>query len=584
MKFHTEHTLMNLSAELLEVLSKLRARRAFNVENYVRVKAEYLNQYMLAAGLKACVIAVSGGIDSAVTLALVHHASKLPNSPIQKIVPVTLPIFKPVFTTNQDGATDRATEVIKKFGLEPHVIELTKPFLAMKESVDNAIGVKGEGWASGQLVSYMRTPAYYYVTSLMSQSELPSIVCGTTNRDEGCYLGYFGKASDGMVDVQLISDLHKSEVRKVAAYLGVPDSILKVVPTGDMFDGRIDEEVFGASYDFVELFLLLKALEKEADRKAYLDGLSEQSAEQYSVLSGRLEDLHRFNGHKYIGKSPAVHLDILESGIRGGWPTGNQRIDYEPRGKEFFVNAFDLSSEIWPSFFGAEPVLEMKKLPVIKGDAWEIVDLMNEEERMVILNQANAHGWKPVGIDGYMSHYKEGDKVGSYRASTFSPDLAEVLWKRLSPKLTQLRLMKADDPTDWLGHQAWRAIGVSPLFRFIRYTDGGLLVPHYDAPFTYQDGNKTLMSLVIYLNAKDITGGMTRFIKDPQIDLPLDKKDYADWNRYAKDDEILFTVDPQPGHAIVFDHRILHDSLAISGNGEKVIIRTDIIYTPCGLK
>lgn len=36
-------------------------------------------------GLKACVVSVSGGVDSAVTLALCKHAQAMPNSPLQKV-------------------------------------------------------------------------------------------------------------------------------------------------------------------------------------------------------------------------------------------------------------------------------------------------------------------------------------------------------------------------------------------------------------------------------------------------------------------------------------------------------------------
>lgn len=582
MKFHTEQSLKELHAELKDVLDKLRARRGFDVEKFVKAKSHILNNYLRKAKLKSCVVAVSGGIDSAVTLALVDYASKQAGSPIERIVPITLPVFKSEFTTNQEGATDRGQELIDKLGLKTYKIDLTKSFLALKEAVDGSLGIVGEPWAAGQLVSYTRTPAYYYVTSLLSQSGQPGVVCGTTNRDEGCYLGYFGKASDGMVDVQIISDLHKSEVRKVASYLNVPKSILEIVPTGDMFDGRVDEEVFGASYDFVEMFLLLKSLESDLDRNSYLENLSKEAQEQYEVLSGRLEDLHRYNGHKYIGKSPAVHLDVLESGVPGGWPTGWQRIDYEPRGKEFFVNAFDFSKVNWAGMFNQKTDLGIKQLPVAKGEAWHVNNLLLSEERKELLKEANDHGWKPVGIDGYMSNYKEGEKIGSYRASSFSPELAQLIWKRLSASIAQLRIMKEDTPTDWKGSHIWRAIGVSPLFRFIKYNEGGLLVPHYDGPFTYPDGNKTLMSLVIYLNTENVTGGLTRFLKDPQIDAPLDQKDYADWKRYAREDEILFEVNPEPGAAIVFDHRILHDSLQIEGKGEKVIIRTDIVFTPCG--
>lgn len=60
---------------------------------------------------------------------------------------------------------------------------------------------------------------------------------GTGNHDEDGYLGYFCKAGDGVVDVQLISDLHKSEVFKVGAELGVPESILRSPPSADLWDG-----------------------------------------------------------------------------------------------------------------------------------------------------------------------------------------------------------------------------------------------------------------------------------------------------------------------------------------------------------
>ncbi|MCI0566084.1 NAD(+) synthase [bacterium] len=583
MKFHTEQSLKELRQPLKEVLQDLRKRRNFNAEIYIHAKARVLNEYMRRFNLRSCIIAVSGGLDSAATLALVHYASKEKGSPIEKIIPISLPIFKPEFTTNQDKATDRGQELVDVFGLTRIVIDLTGPFTELKSAVDGGIGVEGDNWASGQLVSYIRTPAIYYTTSLMSQASMPAIVCGTTNRDEGAYLGYVGKASDGMVDVQIVSDLHKSEVRSVAEYLGVPQSILEVKPTGDMFDGRTDEEVFGAPYDFVELFLLLKSLESDFDRQAYLQRLDEQSKEQYDILGGRLEDLHRYNGHKYFVGSPAYHLDILESGVPGGWKTGWDKVDSDPRGKEFFVNAFLLSDALWPEFYSHIPETKVEPLPLEKGEGYKLHDVLSEKELHILLESANNHGWLPVGIDGIVAHYKEGDKIGSFRVSTFSSDLARVLWKRISPHMNAVRIMSDNTSTDWDDHYVWRAIGISPLFRFIRYTSGGLLVPHYDAPYAYPNGHKTLMSLVLYLESKNVTGGQTRFIRDPQIDVSRGEKDYSDWRRFASEDEVLFRIDPKPGEGIMFDHRTLHDSLEISGEGEKIILRTDIVFVPCGL-
>lgn len=68
----------------------------------------------------------------------------------------------------------------------------------------------------------MRAPAVYYVAQLLSQEGNAAVVMGTGNKDEDYYLGYFCKAGDGVVDVSLISDLHKSEVFQVAKFLHVP--------------------------------------------------------------------------------------------------------------------------------------------------------------------------------------------------------------------------------------------------------------------------------------------------------------------------------------------------------------------------
>ena len=154
--------------------------------------------------------------------------------------------------------------------------------------------------------------------SLLNQTGFGAIICGTTNKDEGAYLGYVGKASDGMVDVQIISDIHKSEVYQVAEELEIPESIIKAVPTGDMYDNRTDETVFGASYDFVELYLNYLNFDKQ-QKIQFVNSLDEISKQQFDLYSKNLENLHKYNAHKYLSKSPAVHLDLYDSHINGGW-------------------------------------------------------------------------------------------------------------------------------------------------------------------------------------------------------------------------------------------------------------------------
>ena len=319
MKIYNLQTNKELVPELKEILAHLRAERNFNEKSYLEKKIVMLNDYMREFGLKSCVVAVSGGIDSAVTLGIVHTASQEPNSPIKKIVPVFLPVFSKESASNQESTVDRGQDLVNHFGLTPAKIDLTQCHALMKKTVDASLRVTGAGWASGQLVSYMRTPALYYVTSLLSEMSLPGILCGTTNRDEGAYLGYFGKASDGLVDVQIISDIHKSEVYRMAKILDLPKSVIDAIPSGDMYDARPDEEVFGATYDFVELYMLYLSLNSPETKSHLRRGWSQEAVDQFELLSSRLESMHSYNKHKYLGKNPSIHFDIYERFVPGGW-------------------------------------------------------------------------------------------------------------------------------------------------------------------------------------------------------------------------------------------------------------------------
>jgi NAD+ synthase (glutamine-hydrolysing) len=334
MEIRNELTNMVMEPELRTALEAVRGYRGFNVERVVEAKVQLLNQYYRQAGLKSAVVAVSGGLDSAVVLGLVELASRADNSPIERIVAVTMPALHNDGVTGQADAAELAHKVCRSFNVEPLTIRMDGIVDALTQGVENALGEPLESkarWCRGQVVSYARTPTYYYVTSVLAAQGQPGLIIGTTNLSEGGYLGYFGKASDGMVDVQLISDLYKSEVYKVAEFLGVPEEVLTRAPTGDMFDATTDEVVFGAPYDFVELYMeFMRGHQRQmrddandyriyAIQKTLGGGERNAATAQWEEYAANLERMHAYNAHKYLGRSPAVHLDVLDCGVSGGW-------------------------------------------------------------------------------------------------------------------------------------------------------------------------------------------------------------------------------------------------------------------------
>ncbi|MBI5516794.1 MAG: NAD(+) synthase [Deltaproteobacteria bacterium] len=572
-----------LHPDLLATLEALRAWRGFQAPAWLRGKVALVNDYLRATGARACVVGVSGGVDSAVALGLLCRASREDGSPLERVVAALLPVRSPDGATGQEEALARGSAAARCFGAEAVVADLTAGHEALRRAVDGPCGSEGDGWAAGQLVSTVRTPALYYLAS-----RLGALVCGTTNRDEGAWLGFFGKASDGMVDLQPLSDLHKSEVYAVARLLGAPTEILAAPPAGDTWDGRTDEEMLGVPYDLVELHAGLLGL-PPGEREGLVTRWSPEARARWRQADGLLTERHRRNAHKYLGDSPAVHLDVYPRALPGGWRRAPIAEDFAP---------VALPPPVLPGRFELPEALldALRRSPVGPVEREAVADfgpsaglyhgVLGAEACAALCREASRHRAVGVGLHGRpLSNDLLRDPLGSWRVSAVSEALAGVLWERLGPSLDAVRVCSTDTPTDHGGHAVWRAVGLSPVFRFMAYGVGGRIVPHYDAGFDYQDGRRhTLMSVLFYLtDAAETDGGATRLLHDPQRALPLSRWDFTDRETTPQPREVLAAVSPRRGSALVFDHRLLHDLGTWFGQAVRWVLRTDVVFERCGL-
>lgn len=300
--------------ELDAALEEIRKARDFNTEKWTEDKCKMLNEYMRKCGLRACVVNVSGGVDSGCTLGMCVMASKMEGSPIEKVIGICQPIH------STDTIWKRGLEVVDAFrgqgvNVEGITIDGSEIFNQLSGMVEGALGgvsMKAQSeekaiFAKGQLKSYLRTPPAYFAAQVISSSGLPCVVMGTGNKDEDGYLLYFCKAGDGVCDIQIINDIHKNEVFKVAKYVGVPQSVLDAPPSADLWEGQTDEKELGFSYDFIELFTTTLSWEEEK-RSAFTGGLSPDALAEYKESGAKAEKVHNANKHKL--ESP-VNLNLL---------------------------------------------------------------------------------------------------------------------------------------------------------------------------------------------------------------------------------------------------------------------------------
>ncbi|WP_445714935.1 NAD(+) synthase [Flavobacterium sp.] len=212
----------------------------FQAEKINQHIVQWLHDYAINAKVKGFVVGISGGIDSALTSTLCAQTG-LPT------LCVEMPIHQAESHVNR--ANEHIDQLKKRF---PNVFneraDLTPVFESFKNQVPSSENEAVLNLSLANTRARLRMTTLYYFAGLHS-----FLVAGTGNKVEDFGVGFFTKYGDGGVDISPIADLVKSEVRLLATYLQVPESILKAKPTDGLFgDDRSDEDQIGANYDELE--------------------------------------------------------------------------------------------------------------------------------------------------------------------------------------------------------------------------------------------------------------------------------------------------------------------------------------------
>ena len=192
----------------------------------------------------------------------------------------------------------------------------------------------------------------------------------------------------------------------------------------------------------------------------------------------------------------------------------------------------------------------------LDGESVVVIDnLMRPRECVELIRTAEAIGFAPAGLAVGGDVYRVNSKArNNQRVIVEDREFAARLWSRCGQLLPR---MNGSAP-----------IGVNWRLRIYRYQAGQYFRPHVDVRMALPDSGTTLMSMMIYLN-EDFSGGQTGF---------LEKKPRSSKGRSRKrNNRTRLLVPPVRGAAVVFDHLLLHEGVAVS-EGVKYAVRTDVIY------
>lgn len=264
---------------------------------------------------KGLVVAVSGGVDSAVCAGLSATAMSFENT-----LALLLPDRDSSSASGQLGMT-----VASKFRVRVMVHDITGTlenagcYAEQKAALRTLLPSYDEGWKSkvvlppingsgrlnitrvvvqspdGETTSLRPTPEVYRrliaatnykqrtrtMIAYFHADRLHYAVCGTPNRLE-YDLGFFVKGGDGLADVKPIAHLYKTQVYQLARELGVPQEIIDRTPTTDTYSLEQTQEEFFFSLPYKSMDLCLYGFNNNipVDEIAKETGLTPEQVER----------------------------------------------------------------------------------------------------------------------------------------------------------------------------------------------------------------------------------------------------------------------------------------------------------------
>ena len=228
---------------------------SINTDLAKKILTGFIRTEITRAGFSRGVVALSGGVDSAVSCYLTVKALGAEN-----VLAIRMP-----YRTSSSDSLEHAQIVIDELGVDSLTFPITDIVEPLFERFPDADQVRrGNAMARARMIV------------LYDQSEeFNGLVVGTSNKTE-ILLGYTTLYGDSACAINPLGDLYKTQLRQLAVEIGIPEAIVAKPPSADLWQGQTDEQELGFTYDEVDKLLYLLVDERYSLEDCIQAGFEEE--------------------------------------------------------------------------------------------------------------------------------------------------------------------------------------------------------------------------------------------------------------------------------------------------------------------
>jgi NAD+ synthase len=229
----------------------------------VKILTTFIKEELSKSGFKKGILGLSGGLDSSVCAFLAAKALG-PKNVIVLIMP---------YGRSFGGEVEDAQDVARLLKIKATVIDIAP-----------MVDAYFKRHPTGNRVQLGNKMARERMSILYDHSAREkALILGTSNKTE-LLIGYGTIHGDTACAINPMGDLYKTQVRELAAYLGVPEKIRRKLPTAGLWAGQTDEVEIGLTYAEIDRVLYHLVDERESKDEVIARGFRKAHVEKILSL------------------------------------------------------------------------------------------------------------------------------------------------------------------------------------------------------------------------------------------------------------------------------------------------------------